>query len=152
LIKNADMAMYRAKEFGKNNYQFYSDTMNEMAIEKLRLENDLRKAIDNNEFFLVYQPRVNLSTGKMIGCEALIRWKHPEMGVIPPVKFISIAEESGLIVPLGKWVLETACRQNKNWQDSCYNKIVISVNISVKQLYQEDILDMIQNTLKSKEK
>jgi diguanylate cyclase (GGDEF)-like protein/PAS domain S-box-containing protein len=147
LIKNADMAMYKAKEFGKNNYQFYSDTMNEMAVEKLKLENDLRKAIDNNEFFLVYQPRVNLPTGMMIGCEALIRWRHPELGIIPPVKFISIAEESGLIVPLGKWVLQTACRQNKSWQDSGYNKIVISVNISVKQLYQENILDMVQGIL-----
>jgi EAL domain-containing protein (putative c-di-GMP-specific phosphodiesterase class I) len=83
----------------------------------------------------------------MIGCEALIRWRHPELGIIPPVKFISIAEESGLIVPLGKWVLQTACRQNKSWQDSGYNKIVISVNISVKQLYQENILDMVQGIL-----
>jgi diguanylate cyclase (GGDEF)-like protein/PAS domain S-box-containing protein len=130
LMKNADTAMYRAKELGRNNYQFYSPSMNATAFQRLSLENNLRRALQGNELTLHYQPQLNLQTGQITGAEALIRWNHPELGNISPARFIPIAEESGLIVPVGEWVLSTALAQNKSWQESGLLPIRIAVNLS----------------------
>lgn len=148
LVKNADIAMYRAKENGKNNYQFYTLTMNERALEKLVIENNLRRALEKNEFFLNYQPLVDFQTGKITGCEALIRWHHPDLGVIPPGDFISLAEETGLIVPIGEWVLYTACLQLKSWHNAGYPHLRISVNISARQFQKSDLVETIVKILK----
>ena len=110
-MKNADVAMYYAKEKGRNNYQFFSAEMNTRAQERLSVENYLRLALRRNELVLHYQPRMNVATGELVGVEALIRWQHPRRGLLPPDKFIDVAEDSGLIVPIGEWVLETACAQ-----------------------------------------
>jgi diguanylate cyclase (GGDEF)-like protein/PAS domain S-box-containing protein len=147
LIRNADMAMYRAKEYGKNNYQFYNISMNSMAIERLTMENDLRRAIDNNELYLVYQPKVDITSGKIVGCEALIRWNHPEKGLVSPAEFIPFAEESGLIVPIGEWALYTACRQNRLWQEMGCKNIRMSVNISAVQFHQGNLIGTVRKVL-----
>src|SRR5208283_8305 len=117
LIKNADAAMYSAKEIGRNNFRFFTDDMNAQAVERLTLENGLRLALDKKELFLVYQPQMDIATGKITGLEALLRWQHPDLGLVPPDKFIRIAENCGLIVPIGEWVLRTACSQARKWQD-----------------------------------
>ena len=111
LTKNADIAMYHAKNNGRNNYQYFNESMNVAAIERMMMENALRKAIDNKEFLLYYQPKVETHSGEITGVEALIRWQHPELGIVYPNKFIPIAEESGLIVPIGEWVIDEATRQ-----------------------------------------
>ncbi len=129
LMKTADMAMYRAKEKGRNNFQFFTLSMNERAHEALFLENNLHTAIDNQELALYYQPQVKLSTGKISGMEALVRWHHPKHGVIPPNKFIPMTEETGLIIPLDKWVINTACQQTKKWQQAGFPPCKVAVNI-----------------------
>jgi diguanylate cyclase (GGDEF)-like protein/PAS domain S-box-containing protein len=143
LLKNADIAMYHAKDQGRNNFQFYSASMNSVSLERLTMENKLRKALEREEFVLYYQPQLELSGGKIIGIEALIRWKNPEMGLVPPGQFIHLAEETGLIVPLGEWVLRTACAQNKAWQNAGYPPLRISVNISGRQFRQKDLGDTV---------
>jgi diguanylate cyclase (GGDEF)-like protein/PAS domain S-box-containing protein len=147
LIKKADSAMYQAKRGGKNNYQFYSSNKVDHTYERLEIETDLRKALEQNEFELYYQPKLHLGTGQITGVEALIRWKHPEKGLISPAQFIPLAEETGLIIPIGEWTLRHACLQNKAWQEDGISPIVMSVNLSVRQLYQPNLVEMIRNVL-----
>jgi len=134
LMKNADTAMYHAKEKGRNNYQFFSPEMNVRAVERHNLETALRIAIDRQEFVLYFQPQVDIRSGRVVGMEALLRWEHPERGLLLPSTFISVAEESGLIDPIGQWVLRTACQRAKAWQDAGYAPVKIAVNISPRQL------------------
>ncbi len=134
LMKNADVAMYFAKEKGRNNYQFFSAQMNSRAQERLSVENYLRLALKRNELVLHYQPRVKMATGELVGVEALIRWQHPRRGLLMPDKFIEVAEDSGLIVPIGEWVLENACAQIRAWQHSVKHGLKISLNLSVGQV------------------
>ena len=138
LIKNADTALYHAKRKGKNTYQFYSKSMNEGAFELLTMENNLRRALERQELLLYYQPKMDLSTRQIIGMEALIRWKPPEGNLISPAKFIPLAEANGLILPIGKFVLQTACLQNKMWQEAGLKKISVAVNVSGLQFGQKD--------------
>lgn len=147
LLKNSDIAMYHAKGLGKNNYQFFSPLMNGPALKKLTMENKLRGALRNGEFMLYYQPQVDINSREVIGMEALIRWKNPELGFVPPDEFIPLAEETGLIVQLGEWVLRTACAQNKAWQDLGYRPIPVSVNISVCQFLRQGFIKSIVSAL-----
>ncbi|MGH7846654.1 MAG: EAL domain-containing response regulator [Candidatus Binatia bacterium] len=147
LMKNADTAMYRAKELGRNNYQFYSASMNESALQRLSLENNLRRALQRREFVLHYQPQMNLTTGQITGAEALIRWNHPELGMIPPARFIPIAEESGLILPVGEWVMATATAQNKAWQEAGLRPLRIAVNLSPLHFKHKDLAQTIAKIL-----
>jgi EAL domain-containing protein (putative c-di-GMP-specific phosphodiesterase class I) len=133
LMMNADAAMYRAKETGKNNCQFYTHEMNASMEEKLVLMEGLRKALDENQLSLAYQPKVELASGRVFGAEALLRWRHPERGDIRPDQFIALAEESGLILPIGEWVLRQACLQARAWQDAGLPPLVVSVNVSARQ-------------------
>lgn len=151
LLKHADTAMYLAKEQGKNNYQFYTSTLTKKKFLNMKLENGLRKALERNEFLLYYQPQMELGTGKIIGMEALIRWQHPDFGLVPPAEFIPLAEEMGLIVPIGKWVLETACKQNKVWQQAGFPSIYVAVNISPRQLQDEFFIETVRQVLKETE-
>jgi diguanylate cyclase (GGDEF)-like protein/PAS domain S-box-containing protein len=130
LLMNADTAMYHAKGQGRHNFHFYDRSMNATASERLLLESDLRRALQNNEFELYFQPQLDVATGRILGTEALIRWRHPDKGLIPPSEFIPVAEESGLIVQIGEWVLKTACLQNKTWQDAGLCPVHIAINIS----------------------
>jgi predicted signal transduction protein with EAL and GGDEF domain len=149
LIKNADTAMYHAKEHGKNNFQFYKESMNATALERLKLEGDLRKAIEKEEFILHYQPRVDVECNCIVGTEALIRWNHPVHGIIAPMDFIPLAEETGLILSIGAWVLKTACMQNMNWQQmGCHNKpVAVSLNLSGHQFRQINLIGIIEKVL-----
>jgi diguanylate cyclase (GGDEF)-like protein/PAS domain S-box-containing protein len=147
LIKNADAAMYCAKGAGRNNFRFYTENMNAQAAERLTLENSLRLALDKEELFLVYQPQMDMATGRINGLEALLRWQHPELGLVPPDKFIRIAENSGLIVRIGEWVLRTACSQARKWQDEGLPAVKVAVNISAIQFRQEGFCDLIERVL-----
>ena len=147
LLKNADTAMYQAKEQGRNTYQFYTSDMNAQAFERLLLGNDLRRALERGEFSLHYQPQICLKTGKMVGAEALLRWHHPDLGLLAPATFIPLAEETGLILPLGLWVLKTACGQNKAWQDMGFPPFKMAVNLSGRQFKQLNLTDTIRQTL-----
>ncbi|MQR94677.1 bifunctional diguanylate cyclase/phosphodiesterase [Fictibacillus phosphorivorans] len=147
LIKNADTAMYRVKEQGKNNFQFYTPEMNEAVTKKMKLEIGLRKALERDEFKIVYQPQIDVETGAIIGVEALLRWHHPEWGTISPAEFIPIAEETGLILQIGEWVLHGACRQNKAWQDEGYAPLRMAVNISSRQFQQSDLVERVSRIL-----
>jgi len=146
LTKNADIAMYHAKNNGRNNYQYFNESMNVAAIERMMMENALRKAIDNKEFLLYYQPKVETHSGEITGVEALIRWQHPELGIVYPNKFIPIAEESGLIVPIGEWVIDEATRQVRRWEDDGID-LNISVNISTVQLNKQSVVNVIKNCI-----
>lgn len=147
LLKNADAAMYHAKAEGRGNFQFYAATMNQVAHERLVLENNLRTAVAQQQFELHYQPQIRLDTGRVIGVEALVRWRHPEQGLISPAKFIPMAEETGLIVALGEWVLRTACRQAVAWQQEGFPAMTMAVNISARQFRQEGLLETVQKAL-----
>lgn len=147
LRKHADIAMYRAKESGRNNIQFFAASMNAQALERLRLEDDLRNALEHDEFLLHYQPQVDLCSGHIVGMEALIRWQHPSLGMIPPDRFIKLAEETGLIVPIGAWVIRTACTQNRAWQLAGLGYLQVAVNLSAIQFAQQDIVKSIAAVL-----
>lgn len=138
LLKNADTAMYRAKDHGRNNFQFFTPEMNRLVSERLAVEHSLRRAVERNELMLYYQPRVDIKTGIIIGAEALLRWRHPEWGVVFPARFLPVAEETGPIMEIGEWVLRTACNQKRLWQDARLSPIIMSVNLSARQLRQED--------------
>ncbi|HUH63282.1 MAG TPA: EAL domain-containing protein [Terracidiphilus sp.] len=147
LVERADVAMVWAHESGANSFQLFTEEMNDRIRERLRLENDLRLALDRDELFLVYQPQVDIRTGNVSGLEALLRWRHPSMGVVPPGEFISIAEVSGLIVPIGEWVLRTACAQARNWQDAGLRPVPIAVNVSAIQFRQQGFCELIRCVL-----
>ena len=147
LIKNADTAMYHAKEAGRNNHQFFEQNMNAQAEERHFIEDGLRYGLDHQQFLLLYQPKINLETGTISGVEALVRWQHPERGLILPENFISIAEDCGLIIPLGAWVLRAACQQAQNWQDQGLPPTPVAVNISSVQFRHKDFLQTLANIL-----
>jgi len=146
LIKHADTAMYRAKEKGGDSYEFYHPDMNFRSLERLHLETHLRRALGRDEIRVYYQPLVNLEDGKVFGMEALVRWQHPELGLVSPGEFIPLAEETGVIVPIGTWVLRTACLQNKRWHEMGHH-LCVSVNISMQQFQHPDFVATIQETL-----
>jgi diguanylate cyclase (GGDEF)-like protein len=147
LVKNADVAMYAAKNHGKNNFQFYETHMNARAAEHLQIESSLRKALEYGEFMLYYQPRFNMISNRITGMEALIRWRHPELGLVPPIDFIPLAEESGFIVPLGEWVMRTACIQCREWQQQENLPLHISVNISAAQFQRDEFVELVKRIL-----
>ena len=147
LVRNADSAMYRAKEQGRDNYQLYTPAMNAKAVERLSLESRLRQAVANDEFELHFQPFIDLRTAEVLGAEALIRWRHPELGLIPPVDFIPIAELTGLIVPIGEWVLRTACAEARKWHKKGFPGLTVSVNLSSRQFQQTDLLSQVTRAL-----
>ncbi len=148
LVQRADMAMYRAKETGRNNFQAYHDSMNVSSIDRLEMENSLFKAMDNGEFDLCYQPQVDLDTGRVVGLEALLRWNHPTQGPIAPSDFIPLAEETGLIIPLGQWVIQKACAQAKGWQDKGLRPVRVSVNLSGVQFLKHTLPFLVDKILK----
>ena len=147
LLRNADAAMSRAKEDGRNNFRFYSADMNTSTLGDLLLENQLRGAIEHNELELFYQPKIDALTNRMQGAEALLRWRHPEQGMIPPDRFIRLAEESGLIVPIGEWVLRTACRQIHDWREAGLPVVPVAVNLSAQQFLQSDLPVLVSDYL-----
>lgn len=147
LYKNADIAMYVAKNEGGNRFHFFDSKMHEAVVQRLQIENDLRKALERNEFELHYQPQLDLTSNKLMVMEALIRWNHPERGRIAPARFISVAEESRLIIPIGKWVLKEACRQNKLWQQHGLSPVRIAVNVSAVQFTETDFARTVQEAL-----
>ena len=148
LIRNADVAMYQAKARGRNGYSFYAPSMTGEGVERLRLETFLRRSIEKDEVFLHYQPQVEIDTGRLIGVEALVRWNHPELGLIPPIRFIPLAEDTGFINQLGKWVLEEACRQMVRWQQAGLHVPKIAVNLSAKQFERGSIVNMVADILR----
>jgi diguanylate cyclase (GGDEF)-like protein len=147
LLKNADVAMYRAKEAGRANFQFFTAEMNQLVNERLQLEASLRRALERKEFLLHYQQKVNVKTGALMGSEALLRWMHPEWGLVRPARFVPLAEETGLIVQIGEWVLEEACRQNRAWQNQGLEPGVVSVNLSARQFRQEGLVRAVSRVL-----
>jgi EAL domain-containing protein (putative c-di-GMP-specific phosphodiesterase class I) len=147
LTKNADMAMYLAKEDGKNDFRFFTKEVKMLSIERLTLETCLRHALARNEFSLHYQPKVDLATGQITGVEALLRWTHPDYGMLPPAQFIPLAEETGLIVPMGRWVLKEACAQNMAWQRRGLRPVSMAVNLSPRQFVDENLLQDIDEAL-----
>jgi diguanylate cyclase (GGDEF)-like protein/PAS domain S-box-containing protein len=147
LMKKADLAMYRAKDMGRNTFQFYQPEMNASAGARMNLERRLRRALRDNEFLLHYQPQVDINTGQIVGVEALVRWRDPEVGLVPPSSFIPVAEESGLIGPLSEWVLREACRQNKAWQDEGLPPARVSVNLSARHFQQRNVAKLVKQVL-----
>jgi diguanylate cyclase (GGDEF)-like protein len=149
LLKAADVAMYRAKEMGGNNYQYYLPSMNVHTLERLELESDLSHALERGELLLQYQPKVEIATGLITGIEALLRWKHPLRGLVPPLEFISLAEETGLIVPIGEWVLASACARTKAWQDQGLTKLSVAVNLSARQFADSMLLPKLTQIIRA---
>ena len=148
LIRNADTAMYLAKERGRNTYQFYASEFTARASERIRMETELRRAIKRNELQIYYQPQFASQTGRLVGAEALVRWQHPAMGLLSPVDFLALAEETGLIVTIGEWVLQTSCAQIKAWREQGFDLEYISVNISGKQLQHNNFPEMVRQVIK----
>lgn len=148
LLRKADVAMYRAKSDGKSCYRFYSEGMNRSGADRMRLESRLRKAAGRGELYLNYQPQVDIGTGMVLGAEVLLRWQDPEYGVIPPNEFIPIAEECGLIIPIGEWLLRTACLQAREWQEKGLNQTRLSVNMLLRQFMQNGFARMVERVLK----
>jgi diguanylate cyclase (GGDEF)-like protein/PAS domain S-box-containing protein len=147
LLQNADMALYHGKELGKNTFQFFSEQMNEQVLARSQLEQDLRRAVERKEFAVYYQPKLAVRTGELTGVEALIRWQHPVRGLVGPDEFVSLAEDTGLIVPIGEWMLRTTCQQNKTWQDMGLPPIRVAVNVSARQLLREDLVAAVMKIL-----
>ncbi|MBI2707818.1 MAG: EAL domain-containing protein [Proteobacteria bacterium] len=147
LLSKADIAMYHAKALGNNHFQFYTPGLNQLAYARLKQEDDLRHAIENKEFFLVYQPQFDMLTQKITSCEALLRWNHPQQGIVSPLDFLPIAEDTGLIIPIGNWVIKEACTQNKTWQDLGLPPIRVAINVSSLQLKHIDFLTVVKETL-----
>ncbi|MBW2692390.1 MAG: bifunctional diguanylate cyclase/phosphodiesterase, partial [Deltaproteobacteria bacterium] len=147
LLRSADVAMYRSKQTGGNSLEFFTDEMNESAARRFQVESQLAKALELDEFEMYYQPIVALPEARMVGVEALIRWENPTLGVVSPAEFIPIAERSGLIVPIGAWVLETACRQVKAWHDAGWPALRLAVNLSPREVDRGDAIPSIQNAL-----
>ncbi|MEO8306231.1 MAG: PAS domain S-box protein [Betaproteobacteria bacterium] len=147
LLRDADAAMYRAKEMGRNGYQFYASEMSIKATQRLTLDSSMRQALSQGQFSLHYQPLIVISTGEITGMEALIRWQHPQLGMVAPDRFIPLAEENGLIIPIGEWVLRTACAQNKAWQDSGMSAMTVAVNLSALQLMQPGFVELVARVL-----
>jgi diguanylate cyclase (GGDEF)-like protein len=147
LLKNADAALYRAKEQGGNNYQFYTADMNAKALKRLTLENSLRRALERDEFEVYYQPVLDINTRKIAGMEALLRWHHPELGLVQPIEFIPLAEDTGMILPIGEWVLRTACAQSKSWQEAGFAPLALSVNLSARQFQQQNLPEVVVRIL-----
>lgn len=148
LIKSADIAMYRAKDFGRDNYQFFTKEMKRTLFNAFNLANSLRHAIKRDELEVQYQPKIDICTGNIIGVEALLRWNHPILGYISPTDFIPIAEETGLILPIGQWILSKACKQNKAWHEAGFENISMAVNISARQLQQPDFYEVVEEILR----
>ncbi len=151
LLKNADAAMYYAKAHGKNHFQYYRHSMNAAALERLTLENEFRRALEREELILHYQPQINVSTGAITGMEALIRWEHPERGLVMPSEFVPLAEESGLIIPMSDWVLKTACMQSRIWREEGYEIPAVSINLSSQQFQQKNLIQTISRILNDAE-
>ena len=147
LLKSAGAALYRAKQAGGGNYQFYTADMNERALHRLALENQLRWALERGEFKVYYQPQVSIDTGQITGMEALVRWQHPELGLVSPAEFIPLSEDTGLVAPIGEWVLRTACAQTKSWQDCGFNNLHVAVNLSPRQFQQPDLTSVVLRLL-----
>jgi diguanylate cyclase (GGDEF)-like protein len=147
LLRHADIAMYRAKEEGGDNFRFFAPDMNLQIQGTLELESDLRLALERDEFTLHYQPKVEIASGRIVGCEALVRWRHPQRGLVAPGAFIPLAEETGLIVPIGEWVLREACAQARAWQEKGLPTVTVAVNLSARQFRQADLVDQVQATL-----
>jgi EAL domain-containing protein (putative c-di-GMP-specific phosphodiesterase class I) len=148
LVKNAGAAMHFVKEQGRDNYQFYSRAMNATALEKLSMESQLRKALEREQFTLYFQPKVQPSSGRIVGLEALIRWRHPELGMVSPTQFIPVAEETGLIVPIGEWVLREASRQNQRWRERGFPPIHVAVNIASLHFRQGGLIESVAQALR----
>ena len=149
LLKHADAAMYRAKDKGRNNFQFYTAEMNRQVNERLKMESSLRRALERNEFELYYQPRFRVDSGALVGCEALLRWQHPELGLTLPERFIALAEETGLIIPIGDWVIKSACTQSREWQKKGMTPVTVSVNLSMRQFKQEGLAASVDEALRA---
>ncbi|MGB8452581.1 MAG: EAL domain-containing protein [Anaerocolumna sp.] len=147
LIKNADSATYAAKGCGRNTFFYFDNSINEKLMDKIQIQSELRKAIENNEFIVYYQPQINLADDKIVGFEALIRWNHPERGILLPLEFIPSTEETGLVVPIGCWVLKSACYQLKLWEDQGFDELVMAVNISARQFRDQEFANMVNDII-----
>lgn len=147
LLQNAHTAMHRGKDERQRTCQFYTPAMNKRALECLEMENGLQRALERQEFIIYYQPQININDGSIIGVEALLRWQHPEKGMISPSEFIPVAEENGLIIPIGEWVLKTACAQNKAWQTAGFPPVRVAVNLSARQFQQQNLVETVARTL-----
>lgn len=148
LIKNADSALTQVKQKSKNNYAVYNKKLENMSLERRIIENAMRKGLNEHQFFLEYQPKFNIHNDEIVGMEALVRWNHPDLGTIPPGKFISLAEETGLIIPLGEWILNESCKQAKEWREKGFGQLIVSVNVSVRQLQDPKFVQQVERVLK----